>query len=178
MTEQKTGEAVIVKQGEIDHLWSRRDFFSLAGWSMIISMLLGSTIAFTRFMFPRVLFEPKTTFKAGFPDEYPVGTVSEKYKESQAVWIIRTEEGLYTLLARCTHLGCTPRWLEAENKFKCPCHGSGFFRDGVNFEGPAPRALERLKVSLSDQGELVIDKSVKFLFEKGEWEKSDALLKI
>ena len=178
MTEQKTGEAVIVKQGEIDHLWSRRDFFSLAGWSMIISMLLGSAIAFTRFMFPRVLFEPKTTFKAGFPDEYPVGTVSEKYKEPQAVWIIRTEEGLYALLARCTHLGCTPRWLEAENKFKCPCHGSGFHRDGVNFEGPAPRALERLKISLSDEGELVIDKSVKYFFEKGEWEKSDALLKV
>jgi len=171
-------EERIIRPGNIGHLWSRRDFFSLSGWAMIFSMIGGSLAAFIRFMFPRVLFEPKTTFKAGFPDEYPVGTVSEKFKESQGVWIIRTEQGFYALLARCTHLGCTPRWLEAENKFKCPCHGSGFHRDGINFEGPAPRALERLKVSLSEDGELLIDKSVKFLYEKGEWEKSDAILKV
>ena len=176
MPEESDG--AIVKPDEIGHLWSRKDFLSAAGWTMILSMIFGSLIAFTRFMFPRVLFEPKTTFKAGFPDEYPVGTVSEKYKESQGVWIVRTEEGFYSLLARCTHLGCTPRWLEAENKFKCPCHGSGFYRDGINFEGPAPRALERLKISLSDDGELLIEKSVKFIFEEGEWEKKDAILKV
>ncbi|OGL38484.1 MAG: Rieske (2Fe-2S) protein [Candidatus Schekmanbacteria bacterium GWA2_38_11] len=165
-------EEILAERKEIGHLWSRRDFLSLSGWAIIISMTTGSLIAFTRFMFPRVLFEPKTTFKAGSPDEYPVGTVSEKFKESQGVWIVRTGEGVYALLSKCTHLGCTPRWLEAENKYKCPCHGSGFYRDGINFEGPAPRALERAKISLSEEGELVIDKSVKFLYEKGEWEKS------
>lgn len=178
MTEQISEEGGKAKPDEIGNLWSRRNFLSLTGWGMILSILGGSLLAFTRFMFPRVLFEPKTTFKAGFPDEYGVGSVSEKFKETQAVWIVRTEDGLYALLARCTHLGCTPRWLEAENKFKCPCHGSGFHRDGVNFEGPAPRALERVKIALSDEGELIIDKSVKFLFEKGEWDKGDALLKL
>ena len=165
-------EEILAERKEIGHLWSRRDFLSLSGWAIIISMTTGSLIAFTRFMFPRVLFEPKTTFKAGFPDEQPVGTVSEKVKESQGVWKVRTGEGVDALLSKCTHLGCTPRWLEAENKYKCPCHGSGFYRDGINFEGPAPRDLERAKISLSEEGELVIDKSVKFLYEKGEWEKS------
>jgi len=129
-------------------------------------------LAFIRSMFPRVLFESSTVFKAGYPDDYLVGTISEKYKESHGVWIARTEEGFYALLAVCTHLGCIPRWLEAENKFRCPCHGSGFYVSGINFEGPAPRALERLKIHLSDDGGLVVDKSEILLYEKGEWEES------
>jgi hypothetical protein len=47
-----------------------------------------------------------------------------------------------------------------ENKFKCPCHGSGFYRDGTNFEGPAPRPLDRIKIALTMQGQLGVDKGV------------------
>jgi len=68
--------------------------------------------------------------------------------------------------------------LRTESKYKCPCHGSGFTQQGVNFEGPAPRALERLKIALAPDGQIVVDKSKKFLFEKGEWEKPEALLRI
>ncbi len=157
-------------------LWSRRDFFSLAGWGGLLAVLAAAGIAFMRFMFPRVLFEPSPVFKAGFPSEYPVGTVSERWKKDQRVWIGRTGEGFYALLAICTHLGCTPNWLEAENKFKCPCHGSGFRRTGVNFEGPAPRPLERIRISLADDGQLVIDKGSIFRYEKGEWGKPGAFL--
>ena len=139
---------------------------------MLTTMLAGSCLAFARFMFPRILFEPKTIFKAGFIPDYPIGTVSEKYLSSQQVWIVRTEDGLYALLAVCTHLGCTPKWLEAENKFRCPCHGSGFRRDGANFEGPAPKALERVKIALDEDGQLFVDKSQKFYFEKEEWDTS------
>ena len=81
-------------------------------------------------------------------------------------------EGFYALPAVCTHLGCAPKWLEFENKFRCPCHGSGFTREGVNFEGPAPRALDRLKVDLTEDGELLVDKSQTYIYEKGEWDKS------
>jgi cytochrome b6-f complex iron-sulfur subunit len=129
-------------------------------------------------MFPRVLFEPSPIFKAGYPGEYSVGEVSEKFKPTQRVWIVREEEGFYALLAVCTHLGCTPRWLGAEGKFKCPCHGSGFTKEGINFEGPAPRALERLKINLSEDGQIVVDKSKKYLYEKGEWDKPGAFLKM
>lgn len=72
---------------------------------------------------------------------------------------MREEAGLYALFAKCTHLGCTPRWLPAENKFKCPCHGSGFYKDGTNFEGPAPRPLDRFKIELAEDGQLVVDKA-------------------
>ena len=92
------------------------------------------------------------------------------------VWIVREPEGFYALIATCTHLGCTPNWLASENKFKCPCHGSGFYRTGVNFEGPAPRPLERARIVLAEDGQLLVDKSTKFQQEKGEWEKPEAFL--
>jgi cytochrome b6-f complex iron-sulfur subunit len=47
----------------------------------------------------------------------------------------------------------------------------------MNFEGPAPRPLERLKISLSDDGQILVDRKIKFLFEKGEWISPDAYLK-
>jgi len=67
--------------------------------------------------------------------------------------------------------------LGPENKFKCPCHGSGFRKDGTNFEGPAPRPLERIKIARADDGQLLIDKSVVFRKELGEWQKPGAYLK-
>ncbi len=140
-------------------IWSRRDFFTRLGWGCFGIFTGFSLLAFIRSAFPRVLFQPPATFKAGFPSDYAVGEVSEKYKQEQRVWIVREEEGIYAIFAKCTHLGCTPRWLAAENKFKCPCHGSGFYKSGLNFEGPAPRPLDRLKVAVGEDGQLVVDKS-------------------
>ena len=111
---------------------------------------------------PRVHFQPPSTFKAGLLSDYAIGEVSEKYKQEYRVWIVREEEGIYAIFAKCTHLGCTPRWLATENKFKCPCHGSGFYKDGLNFEGPAPRPLDRFEISLAEDGQLVVDKSHTF----------------
>src|SRR5207245_2733104 len=105
-------------------IWSRRDILSLAGWGAILTCFAAAGGAILRLLFPRVLFEPPTSFKAGYPTEYTVGDVSEKWMKSQRVWIVRTQATLYALLGICTHLGCTPRWLGPENKLKCPCHGS------------------------------------------------------
>jgi cytochrome b6-f complex iron-sulfur subunit len=156
---------------------SRRNFFSIAGWAAFFAFLATSTIGSLRMMFPRILYEPPSAFKAGFPEDYIVGEVSEKYKDEYRVWVVRESEGFYALSAICTHLGCTPRWLASENKFKCPCHGSGYRMSGVNFEGPAPRPLERLKISIADDGQILIDRKIKFLFEKGEWTKPECYLK-
>lgn len=165
---------------EVGHVWgmSRRSFFSRVGWSAFFTFLGTILLGTLRFMFPRVLFEPSPVFKAGFPEDYAVGTVSEKWIKDFRVWIRRDEEGIFAISAVCTHLGCTPRWLAADSKFKCPCHGSGFTPTGINFEGPAPRPLERLKVSLAEDGQILVDRSIKFLWEKGEWDKRGARLKV
>jgi cytochrome b6-f complex iron-sulfur subunit len=148
----------------------RRSAISLGlGWAGFTAACAAAGGATVRFMFPNVTFEPPQQFKVGFPSAFSVG-VSEKFKSEYGVWICRNEESIYALISVCTHLGCTPNWLEGENKFKCPCHGSGFYRDGVNFEGPAPRPLERAAVKIDDDGQLLVDKNQKFLYEMGQWD--------
>ena len=176
--QQREREKRARERAQLGGLWSRRDVFGRFGWSIFTAFSGVTLLAAIRSAFPRVLFTPPSTFKAGVPTDYAIGEVSEKYKKDQRVWIIRTEAGLYALFAKCTHLGCTPRWLAAENKFKCPCHGSGFYKTGVNFEGPAPRPLERLRITRAEDGQLLIDKGVKYLYEKGEWTKPGAFLKV
>lgn len=171
-------EKDINKRKKAGNLWTRRSFLTLAGWGGLLSIIGAFKLAFLRFMFPRVLFEPSPIFKAGYPDELMVGQISTKYKKDYQVWLGRDDEGIYALLAICTHLGCTPNWLAAEGKFKCPCHGSGFSIDGINFEGPAPRPLERLKISVGSDGKIIIDKSKKFRYEKGEWGEPGSVIKI
>ena len=156
---------------------TRREFPFLAiAWGVFTgAMALGLT-AVGRFLFPNVLTEPPSTFKAGFPEDFAIGVVDTRFKERYQVWIVRDEEKIYALSTICTHLGCTPNWLEAEAKFKCPCHGSGFYASGINFEGPAPRPLERVGVSLAEDGQLLIDKARLFKFEAGQWEDSASFL--
>jgi cytochrome b6-f complex iron-sulfur subunit len=148
------------------------------GWIAFSTATASSLVATARFLFPNVLFEPPQSFKAGFPSEYNVGEVDTRWKDSFGVWIVREPTGFYALIAVCTHLGCSPNWLEAENKFKCPCHGSGFYKSGINFEGPAPRPLERARIVLADDGQILVDKSVHFQQEKGEWDRPEAYLKV
>jgi cytochrome b6-f complex iron-sulfur subunit len=164
----------------------RRSFISwmTLAWTAFTASMLAAATATTRFMFPNVLFEPPPTFKAGYPNEIQVGQVDERFKQKNAVWLVRTafddwakSSGIYALSTVCTHLGCTPNWLEAEQKFKCPCHGSGYYKSGVNFEGPTPRPLERFAISLADDGQILVDKSRKFQEEKGEWVNPASFLK-
>jgi len=165
----------------------RRGFMTILGGALFGSSLaLGFTslaatnllwlLGLARFLFPNILMEPPTRFKVGFPDDFAPGQVQTKFKAQFGVWIARFEyEGepqIYALKTVCTHLGCTPNWLEGEQKFKCPCHGSGFYKDGINFEGPAPRPLERYAIKLADDGQLEVDKSRTFNQEMGQW--SDA----
>ncbi len=157
---------------------SRRGFFPWLGlaWVSItagFAMLAGVSL---RFLFPNVLFEPPSTFKAGFPSEYEVGAVDERFKSKFGVWIVRDEATLFALSTICTHLGCTPNWLGGEQKFKCPCHGSGFYIDGMNFEGPAPRPLERYKIYVADDGQVVVDKNSKYQWEKGQWDNPESFV--
>lgn len=141
---------------------SRRNFLVNLGWGGVIAFLTGSLIATIRFFFPRVLFEPPSQFKAGIPSEYLEG-VNTQYQDKHGILIVRREDGrFFCLSAKCTHLGCAASWEEAYQKFKCHCHGSGFYMNGDNFEGPAPRPLDRFKVSLTEDGQLLVDKGIIF----------------
>jgi len=148
------------------------------GWLAFSAATGGFFVVMIRFLFPNVLFEPPQSFKIGYPEEFVPGNVDTRFKKKYNIWVVRNDEGIYALSTVCTHLGCTPNWLITEQKFKCPCHGSGFRFSGINFEGPAPRPLERFMIYLADDGKIVVDKTKSFKFEKGEWEREESFLNV
>jgi cytochrome b6-f complex iron-sulfur subunit len=161
---------------------SRRFFLSwfASAWIAFSGAMLAMTLGTVRFLFPNVLSEPPSTFRAGDITNYELFKVDDRFKEVGA-WVIkgrddRNREIVYALSTTCTHLGCTPNWLEGDKKFKCPCHGSGFRISGVNFEGPAPRPLERYAIRKTDDGQIVVDKSRKFQKELGQWDEADSYI--
>jgi cytochrome b6-f complex iron-sulfur subunit len=127
-------------------------------WSCVWGFFVANFLMFLRFFFPRVLFEPETVHVIGYPSDFQIG-VNEKYKQAYRIWVVKEPPRLFCIFAKCTHLGCTPDWKPAENKFKCPCHGSGYTPEGVNFEGPAPRPMDRAHVELGSEGQIVVDTS-------------------
>ena len=139
---------------EAESLRSRRRVV----WIAISGFLFTNFLMFLRFFFPRTLFEPSSRFRVGYPSDFGLG-VDERFKQSHRIWVVRLPDKMFVVSARCTHLGCTPNWIESENKFKCPCHGSGYDIEGRNFEGPAPRPMDRAHVELDAEGQVVVDLS-------------------
>jgi cytochrome b6-f complex iron-sulfur subunit len=169
---------------------SRRDVLVAsalaAGWGCMVVVGTGSTLAFARFMAPNVLEVEDPKVRCGplsmFAAMAP-GDVNEDFKpvKPSGFWIIRQEDRIAALSIICTHLGCIPSWLPNDRKFKCPCHGSGFKENGVNFEGPAPRPLERFKIYL-DGETVVVDRSSKFLAmgpsDTAKWNDPEAYIPV
>jgi cytochrome b6-f complex iron-sulfur subunit len=141
----------------------RRSF----AWAAFAAFMTAWFIAFFRFFLPRTLFEPATSFKIGYPADFGLG-VDTKFQQKFRIWVDRTPDRIFVIYARCTHLGCTPDWKPAENKFKCPCHGSGYDSEGINFEGPAPRPMDRAKVEIAPDGQILVDVSKLYQWPKGQ----------
>jgi cytochrome b6-f complex iron-sulfur subunit len=175
------------KQQEEDEGYARRSLLKYVpsvfgvAWATFAGGVGACSVAGARYMMPNVNFNPPQTFKAGYPAEYPSDIVETKYKASKRTWIIRTQNdvankksGFFALKAKCTHLGCTPNWLSSQSIFKCPCHGSGYYKSGINFEGPAPKPMKRFKIWLAADGLITVDKSMEF--DHGQWTNPDAFL--
>ena len=135
-------------------LMRRRKF----AWTCVFGFIGANLLMAVRFFFPRTLYEPKTSFRIGYPSDFGFG-VDTRFQQQYRIWVVRDTEGIFVIYAKCTHLGCTPDWVESESKFKCPCHGSGYDSEGRNFEGPAPRPMDRANVELDPEGQIVVDVS-------------------
>jgi cytochrome b6-f complex iron-sulfur subunit len=158
---------------------SRRQFnlALLIGWGLLAATGATFGAMFQTFFGPKVLKEPKKLIRVGRMPEFSNPGVDERYKP-QGIWLVNlspNENKLIALNTTCTHLGCIPNWLMGDQKFKCPCHGSGYYITGVNFEGPTPRPLERYAVKIED-GWVFVDKSKVFRSELGEWENPESFL--
>ncbi len=158
---------------------------SVVGWGTLFGLSVAGAVETVRFFSPSVVFHPPSTFEIGAiddfssgadPDAYGVIHVEPKWKKQHRFFVIRESSRIYALFARCTHLGCTVNWFPGLGIYKCPCHGSQFYSNGVNFAGPAPRPLDRLKIYTNARGNLVVDTSV--IFDIDEFEKQKAFIRI
>lgn len=136
-------------------------------WASVAGFLTTCFLMFLRFFLPRTIFEPASSFRIGAPGDYALG-VDTKWQQQYRIWVTKTSDRVFVIYARCTHLGCTPDWKASENKFKCPCHGSGYDSEGINFEGPAPRPMDRAHVELDAEGQIVVDLARLYQWPKGE----------
>ena len=149
-------------------------------WATVAGALTTFFLMFVRFFLPRSILEPSSIFRIGPVADYAIG-VDTKWQQQYRIWVTRTSDRLFVIYARCTHLGCTPDWKASENKFKCPCHGSGYDSEGINFEGPAPRPMDRAKVALDAEGQIVVDTGKLFSWPKGEtshFDDKDAFISV
>jgi cytochrome b6-f complex iron-sulfur subunit len=67
-------------------------------------------------------------------------------------------EGLMPLYQRCVHLGCRVPFCASSNWFECPCHGSKYNGAGEYELGPAPRGMDRFKITV-EGGQITVDTS-------------------
>jgi len=145
------------KPNEEQQRCSRRDAFIKIGVGSTAVAGLGAAIFGYEYMSPNVLYEASPVVNVGKVDRFPVGSLSAD--PQTGIYVVHAPEGLYAMSLVCTHLGCLTTWKPELGIIACPCHGSKFNRDGSKLEGPAPRPLEWLKVSISDEGDLLVDRS-------------------
>jgi len=136
---------------------SRRNFFIKMGVESVAIAALGTTVFGYQYLSPNVLYEPSPIVDAGKPDHYPPDSVT--LDPQTAIYVVRTAEGFFALSAICTHLGCLTAYKPELGIIACPCHGSKFNKDGIKIEGPAPRPLPWLRMWLSEDGNLMVDRS-------------------
>lgn len=130
---------------------SRREFLYYA-WAGSMALLLAQTGGIlVWFGLPRFRAgEFGGTFtvnSAPPPGSPPVDNPAGKF------WLTTSEDnGITAIYKVCTHLGCLYKWVDANNRFECPCHGSKFNLTGTYIEGPAPRSLDRFHITVVTSG--------------------------
>ncbi len=137
---------------------SRRQFFGWA-WAAVVALLFvqagGALYQFLKPIARPGGFGSKVS--AGNVKEFQVGTVST-VREMHGFVSRLGDNGALVMSWKCTHLGCTVPWVDAENNFHCPCHGSIYNAKGEVTAGPAPRPLDLYPAEVVNN-ELIVDTS-------------------
>lgn len=138
-----------------DHTLSRRQFFNALGWGSFTALVAGLAGAGARYLVPNRVGPSRNAFAAGKVKDFRQKVT---YINGRRAFIVKNEQGLRALSAVCTHLGCTVKWVPENDRLECPCHGSLFDpMTGRVLGGPAPRPLDWYRLSLSQDGELIVD---------------------
>ncbi|MFQ4145187.1 cytochrome b6-f complex iron-sulfur subunit [Chlorogloeopsis sp. ULAP02] len=134
----------------------RRQFMNLLTFGTVTGVALGALYPVVKYFIPPSAggVGGGTTAKdelgnnvsvSKFLDSHNVGdrVLVQGLKGDPTYIVVDSKEAIrdYGINAVCTHLGCVVPWNAAENKFKCPCHGSQYDETGKVVRGPAPLSL-------------------------------------
>jgi cytochrome b6-f complex iron-sulfur subunit len=152
------------QRGPVNEGIDRHEFFVRIGLGSMGIAAAGTAAFAYQFLSPNVLYEPSPVVNMGKPESYQLDSVT--LDVDARIFVIHAKEGFFALNAVCTHLGCLTAWKPDLGIIACPCHGSKFAvfqpadkKPGDKIEGPAPKPLPWLKMSLSDEGELIVDRA-------------------
>ncbi len=136
---------------------NRRQFLGLA-WGGTLAVLGGELAAtLVRFVQPVSASGFGGLVRAGLVTDFAPGSITQN--KAGRFFIYRLDDGHFlALYQKCTHLGCSVPWVEAENQFHCPCHGSLYDKSGVVLGGPAPRPMDIFPVVIKNN-EVWVDTS-------------------
>lgn len=149
---------------------NRREFLTYAwGAALGLAVLQTGLVSFF-FMYPRFKAgEFGGAFFMGPETALPPTDAPPRGEPDGKFWWVNvpedyayTDPGPHAIYMVCTHLGCLYKWVDENNRFECPCHGSKYTREGFYIEGPAPRSLDQFEVDLVDDV-YVVDTGAKTL---------------
>lgn len=135
---------------------ARRGFLRNATLGAVLVILTQLGAGFVRFFWPNktgAFGKALTVASANVP---PVNGTPFAFTPGK-FHLVHTEDGLMALYWKCPHLGCTVPWIQSENQFHCPCHGSIYSYDGVRTGGPAPRPMDYMSLTVSPTGDVVVN---------------------
>lgn len=89
-------------------------------------------------------------------------------------FLVRTDDGVEALYWKCVHLGCTVPWVQGEERFHCPCHGSIYLYNGSRESGPAPRAMDAMPCTVDDSGNVTVNTNPSSLIIRQEYQPEHA----
>jgi len=158
----------------------------VVGWGALVSTLYLGVAQTIRFFFPAVVFSPPSKFRIGLLKDflnyagdfnaYGIIFVDDRWKSKCRFFVVREQNVIYAISARCVHLGCTINWFGNLKIFQCPCHGSKYRSNGENFSGPAPRPLDRFHIELDINGEIIVDTSI--VYEPARFHATEAFIQL
>ena len=154
-------------------LHSRRAFTrnaALAGSLVVVGELVGGII---------FLLWPNKTGAFGGDITVSAASVPEPqatpFRNTQGrFFLVHTEHGVEALYWKCVHLGCTVPWVDAEQRFHCPCHGSVYVYNGDRESGPAPRALDAMPCTVDDSGNVIVNTNPGALIVRQQYQPEHA----
>ena len=137
---------------------SRRDFLR-GGWKLGGALLIGAA-AYTGYEALR----PLATRRGRRQDHRrqdvsSFATDTSTYVPAGRMYVVNANDYLFALSQKCPHLGCHVPYCESSGRFECPCHGSIYDLAGEYITGPAPRGMDRYKVTLDGEN-VVVDTGV------------------